>query len=884
MRKLSIQTQLIIMLALALVALTVALAIAPSPLVAGLVVGVVGVLIVIILRQNVTGPLEAVIDGAQRFSLGQLDYRVKPKGSLELYDLGEALNEMAHDLQQSREELVQLYREMEMRVAERTRDLQMSAEIGRIATGLRDVDMLLRETVEQIRRRFEMIYHAQIFLLDNVGEYAVLVESTGEAGRRLIELGHKLAVGSESVIGRVTARGQTVMASDTTRGDVPWRPNPLLPDTRAEMALPLLIEGRVIGALDVQSTQPGVFTEDMVRIFQVLADQLAIAIENARLLAESERRLQEIDLLNRRLTRSAWQEFTGEQSERSFLGYLYDQVQPKPLESDSLPRLAPNRVEAAIQVHGETIGTLVAALESSEPISRDDRMLVSAIAERVALAVENARLFEQTQRALSETARLYETARTISGVSDLESVYRLVAEQLSTIPQIDNIEILLSGPDPALVQYLETAHAWRRQMSASRLEAREQLRIVPLSYTEYEMLPSGDPVAYVDVAQELPPDHPLKPKFNSLNARSALLLPLVAGGQWFGLLLCSGQHVGRFSGAYITFASALADQLAIAIQNRRLFEEAQAEARRTRALAEAGQLASQIGGDFAAGLQNLFQAVARPGSYDRWWFGLLSADGTQLRRVTASADTLPAVVDVAHDQNTLAEAARIGEIVLVNDPGDHPVVSDQDAETAQQWGKHIVMPVRIGAAQVGVLQIGRSLDEQNLDERDIQLVATLASQVAVATQNQRLFTEAESQRQRLQTIVDTMPTGILVMDREGKVLLSNNNLLDLLGPDLRPDFSGRAEPYPIVRAGSREPYPRDEWPLSPRLECGRIGLDRRYAGFAPTRRNEHHGPGRSDFWAGRQHHRGSGGVSRYYRTSTAGTCAARQPARNDPAV
>jgi len=104
-----------------------------------------------------------------------------------------------------------------------------------------------------------------------------------------------------------------------------------------------------------------------------------------------------------------------------------------------------------------------------------------------------------------------------------------------------------------------------------------------------------------------------------------LLLPLTSGGKWFGLLLCTGQHTGGFSSTYITFASALADQLAIAMKTR-LFEEAQAEARRTRALAEAGQLASQIGGDFAEGLQNLFQAVARPGNYDRWCSAALTND------------------------------------------------------------------------------------------------------------------------------------------------------------------------------------------------------------------------------------------------------------------
>jgi GAF domain-containing protein/DNA-binding response OmpR family regulator len=773
-----------------------------------------------LVRRNVARPIRAVQMAAQTFGEGNLDYRIKPQGSPEVHNLAVTLNQMAENVKQSREVVEALFHNMEQRVHEHTRDLETSAEIGRITTSLRSLDMLLRETVEQIRQRYDVIYHTQIFLLDDMREYAVLVESTGQAGQELIKLGHRLAVGSNSVIGRTTARGQTVIVSDTRTGIVPWQPNPLLPDTRSEMALPLAIEGRVIGALDVQSIYPDAFTSEMVQVLEVLADQIAIAIENARLLNESNRRVQEIDALNRQLTRTTWEEFIAEEKARSPLGYYYDRMRTALLDDGVLDHLGDYKSETKIRVRNETIGTLIATLPDNRELSDDDQDLIEAVAERVALAVENARLFQQTQRALSETARLYEAARAVNSMSDLMAVFQLVGEELATVPHVHHIEVLLSGPDPVLVQYLENTFTWSRSDTRSRSVTGERVPVMSLDQDKAGELPDNAPE--VVVTDELTRDHPFYAKLHQIQAGSALMVPLNVGGRWFGMLLCCSTRMSGFDPSYITFASALADQLALAIENRRLFEEAQIEARRARALAEAGQLASQIGGDYETGLQSLFQTVAGPGQYNRWWFGLLTEDRTALRCVAASRPDAVQTIVLEQENNALAEAARIGEMVLVNDPNDHPVIGTYPPDILEDWGKHIAMPVKIGAALVGVLQIGRSLDEPNLDERDIQLVATLASQVAVATENRQLFAQAESQRQYLQTIVDTMPTGVLVVDNTNQIMLSNESLRNLLGPDMRPDTPTSPQTYPIIQSDTNEPYPGDAWPLTRVFQTGEL--------------------------------------------------------------
>ena len=180
---------------------------------------------------------------------------------------------------------------------QRADEILIAAEIARDSSSILDVDELLHKAVDLIRDRFGY-YHASIFLLDAVGEYAVLRESTGEAGRQMKSSGHKLAVGSRSIVGQTTKTAEALIVHDV-RDDPNHFPNPLLPDTRAEMAIPLTIGDRVLGALDVQSNKPGVFTPTDVSILSILADQLAVAINNADQFTSTQDMLTKHRLLHR---------------------------------------------------------------------------------------------------------------------------------------------------------------------------------------------------------------------------------------------------------------------------------------------------------------------------------------------------------------------------------------------------------------------------------------------------------------------------------------------------------------------------------------------------------------------------------------------------------
>src|SRR5688572_18244677 len=171
--------------------------------------------------------------------------------------------------------------------------LATAAEDSRASISVLNPDELITQTVELVRERFNL-YYAALFLVDNTQQWAVLRHATGEAGRTLLERNHKLAVDGKSMVGQTILQRQAQVALDVGAEATRFA-NPLLPDTRSEMALPLAVGNVVLGALDVQSTQPNAFAASDITVLQTMADQVAIAIRNAQLLSDMQSTLQDLD-------------------------------------------------------------------------------------------------------------------------------------------------------------------------------------------------------------------------------------------------------------------------------------------------------------------------------------------------------------------------------------------------------------------------------------------------------------------------------------------------------------------------------------------------------------------------------------------------------------
>lgn len=1075
--------------------------------------------------------------------------------------------------------------DMTQTMQRRDRDLKMVADIGRKTATLQNIDEILNLAIELICTELDF-YHAQVFLIDDARVNAVLVHSRGETGRQMLERRHQIRIGSPTIIGTVTGENRAIFINDTKRvsPDMPHGHNPLLRDTKSELGLPLNIGNEIIGALDIQSKETNAFHEADLPVYQLLADQLAIAIHNAQLTQQASQRVRQIDTLNRQLTRSAWEE-----AQRGLNLQRYYEYNLLDITTDESAEAAQKKgVSAPISIRGEVIGELSVSSEDID-LSENERFILNAVANRVALAIENARLFQETQTSLSETSTLYQlsqylneantlddivraitvsvmpdaaggqvwlfeeygfeadsewlilnthltmtpeaadnrnvsglririedhpfieqlpknrvtlihdvredvrldntlrnifaqflaravvliplTVRTswrgfitvtfaesrifseqegriysalisqagvaidnrmllrqtaaalernenlyaasriintaqnlqdlvyavvatsntpqfdywlslmegelddtgwsttarivarseggtiieedivhplhipadspirkrepavyidhdpenpdappnilwiramgyrlvtafglfsdnrpiatffigsheaeelsaedyevyraltgqmstqienrrllqrteqaldetrrlyiassaIASAQDAEGVYNAAAIHLSRAlhtdtPQKMHISLHLASPEPTITApHLETVYAWSNDASVD-IEAQIGMMIEQEKISFGTLLQANDgSVHYPDLQTNLADNPALQALLMQDNARNAVIASIQSRQKWFGILLIKSDHTHSFDDQFQRFVQNIASQVAIAVENNQLFQEAQTEAqraqteaRRALALAEAGQLANRIAGDFETNIGEVIGHVAQSADYTRWMLFLTDDETGTLEKITDHAVNMePLAIPMRDIELSVSNAYHLNQMIRVNDPLDYPAFRSLEVETretiAHYYGKHIVAPIRNNeGAAIGVMLVGRDQEDTDLDERDEQFATTLAAQVAVAVENRRLFRAAEEERRNLQSILTTMPTGVLVLDPETlHPINSNDQVVALLGKEIDLSKPFQAADYNLYRTGTNLHYPDDELPIKLAME------------------------------------------------------------------
>ena len=344
-------------------------------------------------------------------------------------------------------ELNKLKDELEQRVTQRTEELEKRASqleaisgVARSIASLQNMELLLPAITQLVSERFGY-YHVGIFLLGENHEYALLRATNSEGGQKMLDRHHRLKLDTNSIVGFVTSRSQPRIALDVG-ADAVFFNNPDLPDTRSEMALPLRIGDNVIGALDVQSTQPNAFTDEDIAILSTLADQVAIAIENARLFSESRVALIESQGTFDKYVRQEWSSFTRQVKQT---GFIYDGKRVNAMEGDrqiekrknvlQTGRLSLEKVSSAISIpiklRGQTIGMIdVRSKSGQREWTQDEITLLEAAAERAALALENARLVDGAQRRAAREHAIGEISTKIGTFSDMSAILQTAVEEL----------------------------------------------------------------------------------------------------------------------------------------------------------------------------------------------------------------------------------------------------------------------------------------------------------------------------------------------------------------------------------------------------------------------------------------------------------------------
>jgi GAF domain-containing protein/HAMP domain-containing protein len=584
------------------------------------------------LARRLAVPLVNLTGTATRIAGGEMGLQAAVGGTSEVASLATAFNSMT---QQLRSFIGGLEQRVEERTAElskaseslshRVNQLQAGTEVSRAATTLTNPEQLVPQVVELVQQRFEF-YYVGLFLVAADNRYAVLQYGTGtgsahEAGRVMKERGHRLEIGGESMVGWVCANKQARIALDVGQDAVRFA-NPLLPDTRSEMALPLRAGERVIGALDVQSAQMAAFDESDSAVLQGMADQVAVALENARLFQQTQAALKEIEATSRLLVREGWQSYLEQKTTRRAEFLAASGPVPAPLQGKEAPQTEPLTIP--LELRGQSLGRLTLRREGSRAWSEDETQLIQTIALQTMLAAENARLIEETQRTLGETRALYESSREITSAGEMAEVLTAVLNNLAHTGVHTAAVALFDAPTREQAKNIELAGTWD-YTGTPRLAPGVRFEIA--SFPLFGRVTSEKALVSQDLLSDPEIDEMAKAVLGGLGLRAMAITPLVARGQWMGVLFALMETAHTFTPSELNFHRALADQAAVAIDSRRLLAETQRRAEREALIR---QITTRIraAGDIQGVLETTANELARSMGVSRSIVRLTMGDGT----------------------------------------------------------------------------------------------------------------------------------------------------------------------------------------------------------------------------------------------------------------
>lgn len=417
-------------------------------------------LLTLIISRTITKPVEQLTRAAEEISNGNLEVHADIRSKDELGTLASTLNAMSEqlkqtldglaatiddrtaDLEQRRQELLQRSTELELanqRSERRAAQLLAVSTVSNAITTVQNLDELLPLITRTISEKFGF-YHVGIFLNDVSNEFAVLRAANSQGGQRMLARGHRLKIGETGIVGNVVALGRPRIALDTGT-DAVFFDNPDLPNTRSEMALPLRAGQNVIGALDVQSTEPNAFTEEDVEILNALAGQVSIAIRNAQLFEEIQRSTAELQMLLQQDVHEQWKRVTQGQKRA---GYYYDGVALTPLEKPIQKN--DDIVQIPVTVRGQTIGNLGLRPPTGRKLKPDELDVIKAVSERLAISAENARLIEDSQKQAAKERKVSEITSKIRSTNDPNEMIQIAINELKQTLGVRDARILPYKP------------------------------------------------------------------------------------------------------------------------------------------------------------------------------------------------------------------------------------------------------------------------------------------------------------------------------------------------------------------------------------------------------------------------------------------------------
>lgn len=710
--------------------------------------------------------------------------------------------------------------------------METAAEVARATTSILGLDELLPRSVEVIRDRFNY-YYVGIFLMDDANEWAVLRAGTGEYGSLMLANEHKLHRDSDSMIGMCVSSAAPRISLDVTQ-ELNRYANPMLPDTRSEMALPLVSRGVVIGAMTIQSTEVAAFTSSDITVLQTMADQLANAIQNAQLYAISQENIQELQRLQQKYALEGWSEFIGE---KDVLGFNYDLNEVSPLmafEQVDMTQFTKNcgtfinngvtggdgaMLRHALNVRGQPVGLM--SFEEpgiAKEWSEDQIVIMDAVSEQLELALENRLLIERSQRALHEAQQreaelefLQEISALLNATNDLADASVELLNQIDRFSSLNHLVVVsynqqtealsvLTGKGVGIDVYSDwtdrstidnSGLGWVFQQNDIVIQ--DDIRITPRFLEEIPLANKG--------------------------VLARILLPLRLGTRVLGVLELGSEQVGVFSRpGVLPILQQVSTQVASALERGNLLNVAQENAREsqtlyevTRELAEAKDATAILKSFFTHVFPDI-DAIADIGVFatdpetgvSRDWFEIVAsiANTSTHKGMPVGArfrnSEVPALHLLDEDHLFTSEDIRLDERI---DNVTRSHYAEQEVESL------IVLELGMAGAKserIGLLQV-RFLEKFKLSEKDLRLYRTIADQTAVVLSNRHMFQEAESRVRRQAAAVDFANLTTSLSERESLL----NESVNFLKQRFDLHFAGiflldELDQWAVLRSGTGE--------------------------------------------------------------------------------
>ncbi|MGZ9235369.1 MAG: GAF domain-containing protein, partial [Anaerolineales bacterium] len=353
----------------------------------------------------VSDPIYDLIKTFNKVEQGDLTQRAQVSGTDELGIVTMQFNRMVARIES-------LQGTLEQQVVERTKQLAATNEVGRVAASSLDPEQLLARVVPLFPEQFGY-YYAAIYLLDHSGRWAELKEATGEAGRVLKQNHHRLEVSGKSMVA-IAIREQSPRIAQVATNEKQRFDNPLLPYTRSEIALPLMVGERVLGVLDVQSTREADFGPQVIETMRNMANQVAIALENARLFQEAQQVIRELRTVQQQYLLEGWGGYSEDNEKLEY------RIGDEEENSKTL--------EVPISLRDQILGQIM--LEGQHEWTPDQQSLVDAVATQAAIALENARLVSESRQIALRERMVAEINSKIWSSATIDGVLQTVIKEL----------------------------------------------------------------------------------------------------------------------------------------------------------------------------------------------------------------------------------------------------------------------------------------------------------------------------------------------------------------------------------------------------------------------------------------------------------------------